>query len=129
MNNYYNYFKKFSNNVSYTYLIIVARFQFNSIIIFEVIKKSLMPRLALLPPPAQVGLRVKVSYLAIIDQAITGIWSDYNQLHKDRVFFHRCDPVPLTSAAITISGTKPLNHLYGRVEFQCPRNYALTGKK
>jgi len=30
--------------VSYTYLIIVAKFQINGIIIFKVIKKSLMPR-------------------------------------------------------------------------------------
>jgi len=35
---------KISNNVSYTYLIIVATFQINSIIIFEVNKKSLMPQ-------------------------------------------------------------------------------------
>jgi len=30
--------------VSYTYLIIVAKFQINRFIIFEVIKKGLMPR-------------------------------------------------------------------------------------
>jgi len=43
MNNQCNYFK-ISNNVSYTYLIIFAKFQSNSIIIFEVIIKSFMPR-------------------------------------------------------------------------------------
>jgi len=35
---------KISNNVSHTYLIIVAKFQINSTIIFKVTKTSLMPR-------------------------------------------------------------------------------------
>jgi len=37
MNNYCNYLK-ISNNMSYTYVIIVGKFQIITIIIFEVIK-------------------------------------------------------------------------------------------
>jgi len=38
------------------YLIIVAKFQMNNIIIFEIIKKSLMPRAYYAPLPSQVRL-------------------------------------------------------------------------
>jgi len=47
---------KISNNVSDTYLIIVAKFQINSIIIFEIIKK--VYAVGLLAPPPSPG-RVK----------------------------------------------------------------------
>jgi len=42
MNNKFNYLN-ISNNVSYSYIIIVTKFQIHSIIIFQVIKKCLMP--------------------------------------------------------------------------------------
>jgi len=41
---------KISNNVSNTSLLIVAKFQINSVIIFEVIKKSFMPDVRDIPP-------------------------------------------------------------------------------